>query len=113
MTCCATRLFTSDSSTRQNIAAIPTPPAREVLAIAMALACAKLGLQFAAVMPEGVSNERVLMIRAYGGDVVFTPREDGLQGALNAAEERAKQSGAFLPRQFSNPDNPASPRDGS
>src|SRR5579872_5758079 len=37
--------------------------------IALALACAQLGLRFTAIMPEGVSNERVLIIRAYGGDV--------------------------------------------
>src|SRR5579872_6132446 len=39
--------------------------------IALALACAQRGLRFIAVMPEGVSNERVLMIRALGGDVRF------------------------------------------
>src|SRR3954462_14039622 len=37
--------------------------------IAMALACAQLGIRFLAVMPEGVSNERTLMIRAFGGDI--------------------------------------------
>ena len=36
--------------------------------IAMALACAQLGIRFLAIMPEGVSNERVLIIRAYGGE---------------------------------------------
>src|SRR5215469_2620194 len=37
--------------------------------IAMALACAQLGMRFVAVMPEGVSNERVLIIKAYGGEI--------------------------------------------
>src|SRR3954452_16426103 len=37
--------------------------------IALALQCAQMGLRFTAVMPRGVSNERVWMIRAYGGDV--------------------------------------------
>ncbi len=48
--------------------------------IAMALACAQLGLRFIAVMPEGVSNERVLMIRGYGGEVRFTPPRMGSSG---------------------------------
>jgi cysteine synthase len=56
--------------------------------IAMALACAQLGLTFTACMPEGVSNERVLMIRAYGGRVRFTAEEN-----------------CFLPRQFQNMEN--------
>ncbi len=51
--------------------------------IAMALVCAQLGLRFIAVLPEGVSNERVLMIRAYGGDIHFTPK-DCRQSSENA-----------------------------
>lgn len=73
--------------------------------IALALACAQLGLRFAAVMPEGVSDERSLMIRAYGGEVRFTPKADGVCGAIVEAERLAEAEGAFLPRQFSNPDN--------
>jgi len=73
--------------------------------IAMALACAQLGLKFIAVMPEGVSPERVMMIRAYGGKVTFSPKQDGICGAIRTAEEMGAQLGAFLPRQFSNPDN--------
>lgn len=74
--------------------------------IAMALACAQLGLRFVAVMPEGVSNERVLMIRGYGGEVRFTAAADGIFGALRETERLAAEAGAFLPRQFSNEDNP-------
>jgi cysteine synthase A len=73
--------------------------------IAMALVCAQLGLRFIAVLPEGVSNERVLMIRAYGGDIHFTPKEGGIAGSLKESEILAAELGAFLPRQFSNPEN--------
>lgn len=73
--------------------------------IALALVCAQLGLRFIAVMPEGVSNERALMIRAYGGEVRFTPAADGIRGAIAETERLAFEVGAFLPRQFSNPDN--------
>lgn len=74
--------------------------------IAMALTCAQLGLRFRAVMPEGVSGERLLCIRAYGGEVVTTPKSDGVRGALLEAERMALQdSRVFLPRQFQNPEN--------
>jgi cysteine synthase A len=78
--------------------------------IAMALACAQLGVRFRAVMPEGVSNERSLMIRAFGGEVVFSPRQRGILGALERTAEMARQPGVFLPRQFENADNPAAHR---
>jgi cysteine synthase A len=73
--------------------------------IAMALVSAQLGLRFIAVLPEGVSNERVLMIRAYGGDIHFTPKEAGIVGSILESERLAAEIGAFLPRQFSNPEN--------
>jgi len=73
--------------------------------IALALACAQLGLRFLAVMPEGVSNERVLMIRAFGGEVRQTPRDLGIRGAIAETQRLAQEPGVFLPRQFDNPDN--------
>src|SRR5439155_3368334 len=73
--------------------------------IALALACAQMGLRFLAVMPEGVSSERVFIIRAYGGGVELTPKEAGIRGAIAAAERRGRQPGVFLPRQFANADN--------
>ncbi len=73
--------------------------------IALALASAQMGLRFVAVMPEGVTEERVLTIRAYGGEVVLTPRSEGVRGAMAHMEKLAKEQGAFAPRQFENPDN--------
>lgn len=81
--------------------------------IAMALTCAQLGLRFVAVMPEGVSNERVLMIRAYGGEVRFSPRALGIRGALEEADKIAQGPGFFLPRQFKNPENALAHRMGT
>lgn len=78
--------------------------------IALALACAQLGLRFVAVMPEGVSSERSLIIRSYGGEVVFSPAGEGIRGSLRTAEELAARQAAFLSRQFENPDNPAAHR---
>ena len=73
--------------------------------IAMALACAQLGLHFVAVMPEGVSQERRMIIESYGGEVLFSPREEGIRGALAAAAREASRRRGFSPLQFSNPDN--------
>ena len=73
--------------------------------IALALACAQMGLKFLAVMPEGVSNERVFIIRAYGGDVAFTPAALGIRGAIAEVERMGTEGNVFLPRQFANMDN--------
>jgi len=73
--------------------------------IAMALVCGQLGLNFIAVLPQGVSNERVLMIRAYGGRVHFAPKDSGIPGCIRESEILGKALGAFLPRQFANPEN--------
>jgi cysteine synthase A len=81
--------------------------------IALALVCAQLGLQFLAVMPEGVSNERLLIIKAYGGRVRLTPRGDGIAGAIAETERLVKSEHYFWPRQFANPDNPESHRLGT
>jgi len=73
--------------------------------IALALACAQMGLRFLAVMPEGVSEERILIIRAYGGEVILGPRADGVRGSIAFAEKHAREHGCFCTRQFENPDN--------
>jgi len=72
-----------------------------------------MGLRFTAVMPESVSNERILMIRAYGGVVDLTSQEHGIRGAMRRADELAERLPAFLPRQFENPDNVAAHRFGT
>lgn len=81
--------------------------------IALALACAQMGLTFIAVMPEGVSDERSLIIRAYGGDVRFTPKDGGIRTAIAEAERLAGECHGFLPRQFANPDNAEAHRQGT
>ena len=74
--------------------------------IALAMACAVLGVKFRAVMPENVSRERALIIKRYGGETVLTPQEAGVLGAI---EETRRMAAAdprvFLTRQFENPLN--------
>lgn len=81
--------------------------------IALALACAQLDLRFLAVMPEGVSNERILTIRAYGGEVLAIPKSQGMRGAIARAQQEAEQRGGLATRQFENPDNPEAHRLGT
>src|SRR4051812_24558994 len=52
--------------------------------IALAMACAVLGVKFRAVMPENVSRERLLIIKRYGGEAVLTPKAAGVLGAIEA-----------------------------
>ena len=68
--------------------------------IALALTCAQMGLRFTAVMPSSVSNERVLMIRAFGGQIELVDKALGMKGALDRATELATTNGGFLPMQF-------------
>ena len=58
--------------------------------ISLALMCAQFGLRFTAVMPEGVSSERIKMIRAFGAEVRLSPAEEGVGGAMTLADELAK-----------------------
>lgn len=81
--------------------------------IAMALVSAQLGLRFTAVMPEGVSAERTMMIRGYGGEIVLTPKADGIRGALAEVERLGQGDDVFLPRQFENLDNALAHRMGT
>jgi cysteine synthase A len=81
--------------------------------IAMALACAQLGIRFLAVMPEGVSNERTLMIRAFGGDIRLTPQDGGVLESIRETERIGAGTLAFLPKQFANEDNELAHRMGT
>jgi len=74
--------------------------------IAFAMGCAMLGVRFVAVMPRGVSGERVLIIRRYGGEVILTDPERGVLGAIEESRAMAaRDPRVFLPRQFENPLN--------
>jgi cysteine synthase A len=78
--------------------------------IALALMCAQFRLKFIAVMPRGVSRERIAMIQAFGAEVVLTPADEGVAGAIAVAERISQDRQAFATRQFENLDNPAAHR---
>ena len=75
--------------------------------IGLAMCCAVLGLKLIIVMPENMSEERKKVIRAYGAELVLTPKEKGMQGAVDKAQVLACEiENHFIPMQFSNPANP-------
>ena len=73
--------------------------------MALAMACSSLGLRFLAVIPQGASQERLLAIRAYGGEVLVLPEGLGMAAAIARAEQEAERRGGLATRQFENPDN--------
>ncbi|WP_018118072.1 cysteine synthase A [Corynebacterium mastitidis] len=76
--------------------------------IALALVGAAKGYNVVLTMPETMSAERRVMLRAYGAEIVLTPGSAGMQGAVDKANEIvAAREGAILARQFANPANPA------
>ena len=75
--------------------------------IGLASVCAAKGYKCILVMPENMSKERIKLIKAYGADVVLSPKEKGMQGAVDKATELSKTyESSFIPSQFDNPSNP-------
>ncbi|MCL2657763.1 MAG: cysteine synthase A [Betaproteobacteria bacterium] len=75
--------------------------------IALAMVCAARGYKLAIVMPETMSRERRLLLKAYGAELILTPGPEGMPGAIKRAEEMAAaDSRYFIPQQFNNPANP-------
>ena len=65
------------------------------------------GYKVILTMPEEYSVERITLLRAYGAQVVLTPREQAMQGAIDKAEELVRENPSyFMPQQFKNPANP-------
>jgi cysteine synthase A len=76
--------------------------------IALAMVCAARGIPIVLTMPETMSIERRMLLRAYGAELVLTPGPEGMGGAIAAAEQLAKENPNYLmPQQFANPANPA------
>jgi cysteine synthase A len=75
--------------------------------IALAFVCASKGYPFVLTMPDTMSVERIHLLRRFGAELVLTPGNEGMTGAVKKAEEMAaKDPRYFIPQQFKNPANP-------
>ncbi|MEN9971464.1 MAG: hypothetical protein RL146_765 [Actinomycetota bacterium] len=74
--------------------------------IALAMVCAARGFKIILTMPESMSMERRMLLKAYGAELVLTPAAEGMRGAVAKAEEIASTTNAVAVRQFSNPAGP-------
>lgn len=75
--------------------------------IGLALVCRRRGYRCLLTMPESMSLERRALLEAYGAEVILTPEEKQMEGAVEKAEALGREiAGSFLPHQFDNGDNP-------
>ena len=76
--------------------------------IGLAMVCAALGYKLVITMPETMSKERKMLLRAYGAELILTPGAEGMPGAIARAQALvdANPGQYFMPRQFDNPANP-------
>jgi cysteine synthase A len=75
--------------------------------IALAMVCAARGYRCVLTMPETMSKERRMLLRAYGAELILTPGPEGMNGAIRKAEELVASDPRYLmPQQFKNAANP-------
>lgn len=74
--------------------------------IALAMAAAMLGYKMILVMPEHMSIERRQIMRAYGAEIILTPKEQSMEGAIDLAKAMQAAGQGIILNQFGNPDNP-------
>jgi cysteine synthase A len=92
---------------RLNKDSVVVEPTSGNTGIALAFVCAGKGYPLILTMPETMSIERRKMLKGLGADIVLTPGNEGMTGAVKKAEEILKENPkAFMPQQFKNPANP-------
>jgi cysteine synthase len=78
--------------------------------VGLALVAAAKKYKAVFTMPESMSIERRMLLKILGAEIVLTPKEKGMKGAIEKAEELAKQPNYFMPQQFDNAANPKAHR---
>ncbi|MGR1788589.1 pyridoxal-phosphate dependent enzyme, partial [Salmonella enterica] len=76
--------------------------------VGLAMVCAARGYKLAITMPESMSKERKMLLRAFGAELILTPAAEGMAGAIAKAKSLvdAHPDTYFMPRQFDNEANP-------
>jgi len=74
--------------------------------IGLAMVAAVKGYRLILTMPDTMTAERRALLKAYGAELVLTPGDEGMKGAIARAQEMVREHGYFMPQQFMNPANP-------
>jgi len=97
----------AERSGRLNKSSIITEPSSGNTGIGLALVGRLKGYKVRVLMPENMSEERKKLIRTLGAELILTPAEENISGAINRSKDMALQNPhVFIPQQFENPDNP-------
>jgi len=107
-------LAAAEAQGRLGPGAVVIEPTSGNTGVGLAWICARKGYRLVLTMPETMSLERRRLLRAFGAEIVLTPGDEGMPGAVRRAEELAARTpGAFVPGQFANPANPEAHRRGT
>jgi cysteine synthase len=109
------RALIDDAEARGAISAGQTvlEPTSGNTGISLAMICARKGYPLKVVMPDNVTEERIRMLRMYGADIVFSPGDQGANGAVALAQGLAEDDAYFMPYQYGNAANPKAHYDGT
>ena len=81
--------------------------------ISLAMVAARKGYKLTIVIPENASEERVRLLELYGAEIVFTPADQGTNGAIEVARRMARDDKYYMPFQYGNPANPRAHYEGT